>query len=554
MAKRGQAKSRAQTDEDFGLDEVDSFHAEREKILLNEAGPSRQRDEDEDSDEEVLGVSDASDSEEDDEAEFFGKKDEEDVEDEEDEGAWGSTKGAYYGADDLDDEESAKLIEEEALRQQKRHLEELNMDDFVDEEVEEEWKKSAKKHDFGSTDASSNKTLQTFQSISQLDPKAKRKYISTSHPEFIPLSKELSKLKPTLDDLKERKDENEVLNVKFTALSAYLGAISSYFAVFLALLKEEEPFTMKEHPVMECILSSKEVWRQASELYEDDVSLSDDEKYNTKALDNSENNSSEDVSDNDEDVFDSASESMGEAEQDEEESEVEIDISKPRNFKKVKSQAQEDFAEGEIADVDAEEKKTRKRTLRFYTSKIDQQAKKNDERYTGDLDIPYKERLFERQQRLIEEARKRGQHDDNGEDLDAENDYDSQDEKDAREVNADNDSYYNTIKSSKIKEKSQRIDAHNQAVRAAKEGKLAELQENLGEDGKRALNYQILKNKGLTPHRNKDNRNSRVKKRKKYEKAQKKLKSTRAVYSQPSGPYEGEKTGIKKNLTRSTKF
>ena len=40
---------------------------------------------------------------------------------------------------------------------------------------------------------------------------------------------------------------------------------------------------------------------------------------------------------------------------------------------------------------------------------------------------------------------------------------------------------------------------------------MAELQEAVGQDGKRAINYQILKNKGLTPHRKKEYRNSRVK-------------------------------------------
>lgn len=550
--KRGQQSSKRQQEDDFGLDEVDAFHAAREKVLLDEAGPVRHRDVDEESDEEVMGVSEDESSEEsadDDDAEFFGKKNEDEEVDED--GAWGSTKGAYYGADDLEDEETAKQIEEEALRQQKRHLEELNMDDYVDEELEEEWKKSAKKHDFGS--AGADKKPETFQNILQLDSKSKLKYLSTSHPEYIPLSKELTKLKPLLDDLKDRKDQSEVLSVKFTALSAYLGAISSYFALFISLLKEDETFSMKEHPVMEAILSSKEVWRQASELEEIEDTVSDEEadQLDSREVLEQSDESVEDASDND--VFNSASESIDGWDEEDEVSDIEIDLSGKRIFHKVKPQVDEDFAEGEIDDVDAEEKKSRKRTLRFYTSKIDQQAKKKDERYTGDLDIPYKERLFERQQRLIEEARKRGQHDDNGADLD--DDYNSDDEQDARYVkDAFDDSYYNTIKSSKADEKLQRKEVHEQAVKAAKEGKLAELQEHLGDDGKRAVNYQILKNKGLTPHRNKDNRNSRVKKRKKYEKAKKKLSSTRAVFSQPSGAYEGEKTGIKKNLSKSVKF
>ena len=173
----------------------------------------------------------------------------------------------------------------------------------------------------------------------------------------------------------------------------------------------------------------------------------------------------------------------------------------------------------------------------------------------GDDDIPYKERLFERQQRLLEEARKRGLHDKNGADLD-DNDYNSQDEKTAENINNEGTiNYYKQIQKERAQRKDDRHNAHKTAVIAAREGKLAEAIEAVGDNGKRAINFQILKNKGLTPKRKKDNRNARVKKRKKYEQAKKKLKSVRAVYSGgQSGAYEGEKTGIKKNLIRSVKF
>ena len=76
------------------------------------------------------------------------------------------------------------------------------------------------------------------------------------------------------------------------------------------------------------------------------------------------------------------------------------------------------------------------------------------------------------------------------------------------------------------------------------------------DDAKRMASWRILTNKGLTPHRKKENRNPRVKKRKKYEKAIKKLSSFRAVAVDKStaGPYAGERTGIRRNLTRSVKF
>lgn len=75
-------------------------------------------------------------------------------------------------------------------------------------------------------------------------------------------------------------------------------------------------------------------------------------------------------------------------------------------------------------------------------------------------------------------------------------------------------------------------------------------------DSKRGANWQILANKGLTPHRPKIDRNPRVKRRVKYEKAVKKLKDFRrvAVDKKSLGQYVGETSGIKTRLARSVKL
>ena len=73
-------------------------------------------------------------------------------------------------------------------------------------------------------------------------------------------------------------------------------------------------------------------------------------------------------------------------------------------------------------------------------------------------------------------------------------------------------------------------------------------------DDKRSINYEILKNKGLTPARKKEVRNPRVKHRKKYEKSLVRLKSFKHVVKDTQSAYKGEQTGIKKNLARSVKF
>lgn len=116
--------------------------------------------------------------------------------------------------------------------------------------------------------------------------------------------------------------------------------------------------------------------------------------------------------------------------------------------------------------------------------------------------------------------------------------------------------FFNSTQNEKEERKNSRKQAHEDALIAARDGKLLELQaeESVGENGKRAIGYQIMKNKGLTAKRKKENRNARVKKRKKYDDAKKKLKSVRAVYTGQQGPYSGELTGISKKISRSVKL
>lgn len=80
--------------------------------------------------------------------------------------------------------------------------------------------------------------------------------------------------------------------------------------------------------------------------------------------------------------------------------------------------------------------------------------------------------------------------------------------------------------------------------------------EELVEDGeRRPASYEIIKNKGLTPHRAKANRNPRVKKREMYDKKVKARKGqVQDVKVGMAGSYAGESTGIKANLSKSRKI
>ncbi|XP_065186647.1 something about silencing protein 10-like [Sycon ciliatum] len=71
---------------------------------------------------------------------------------------------------------------------------------------------------------------------------------------------------------------------------------------------------------------------------------------------------------------------------------------------------------------------------------------------------------------------------------------------------------------------------------------------------KRAITYEMAKNKGLTPHRKKEVRNPRVKMRKKFHKASIRRKGQVRPVKQQQGAYGGELTGIRRDVTKSVKF
>jgi U3 small nucleolar RNA-associated protein 3 len=74
-------------------------------------------------------------------------------------------------------------------------------------------------------------------------------------------------------------------------------------------------------------------------------------------------------------------------------------------------------------------------------------------------------------------------------------------------------------------------------------------------DGERAISRAILKNRGLSAHKAKINRNPRVKKREQYRKALIRRKgAVREVRQDEGHKYGGESTGIKSGISRSRKL
>ncbi|KAG0275073.1 hypothetical protein BGZ95_009207 [Linnemannia exigua] len=238
---------------------------------------------------------------------------------------------------------------------------------------------------------------------------------------------------------------------------------------------------------------------------------------------------------------------------------------------KKRARLESDYGDlDELLDVDLEDKAQKKRSLRDYVAKIDQSANKRSKilRGSGDTDIPYREKFKERQEQLKRQAVKSAPAPENAEldDLD----WSAKDLADARRVGGgDDDDIFSGDEGARGRggKGSDAEDFYQEVLdaKAAKKAARKALNENLEQstsfedtsmdpNDKRSISWQILKNKGLTPHRKKEQRNPRVKHRNKYETAKKKIKSVKRVFTRLEGSYGGEKTGIKTGLARSVKF
>jgi U3 small nucleolar RNA-associated protein 3 len=119
--------------------------------------------------------------------------------------------------------------------------------------------------------------------------------------------------------------------------------------------------------------------------------------------------------------------------------------------------------------------------------------------------------------------------------------------------------YYRQVERAQERKRQDREAAASERRQAAVAAGAADGADDDGDDddgagGKRGATTAMLKNKGLTARRKKEQRNPRVRRRMQYEKAQKKLASTGvrvAVTGGARAVYGGESTGIKRNLARS---
>ncbi|KAL2145131.1 hypothetical protein VTI28DRAFT_7881 [Corynascus sepedonium] len=516
-------------------------------------------------------------------------------EEEGDEGWWGSSKKEYYNADNIETEADALEEEAEARRLQAKKLAKMQEADFAFDESE--W--LAPKEQAKDEDEIVTEVLKEVEVTEDMGPEERYKLLQARYPEFDYLVDEFRELQPLLLTLQkdaEGKPAKSLEVIRSWLGGCYVAALASYFAILTSPSRDGDgsaatlnPSELRDHEVMETLVQCRDAWLKVKDLKparpvappstgmlsppeeEDLEMLHEDDtlapKWRTEKLSKAE------VRANKKKAAEAARKAQAV-----EQSLADLSTLLKTTKKASKAAAatapvvsadaandnddnRSDFGEEEALDArTAADKARRKKSLKFYTSQIVQKANKRagaGRDAGGDMDIPYRERFKDRQARLNAEAERRGKKgskfgaDLGGDDSGGEDD----DAAVARQVRGEEDEYYDMVAHGARKKREDKA-ARYEALAKARRGERVVEAEEVGPDGKRQITYQIQKNKGLTPHRKKEVRNPRVKKRMKFEEKQKKLRSVKAVYKGGEGPggYQGELSGIKTGLVKSVKL
>ena len=358
--------------------------------------------------------------------------------------------------------------------------------------------------------------------------------------------------------------------IKHTALSAYLAALSVCFALFTSHQDKNgrpaamPPTELREHPVMDILVKCRDLWQKVKDLTIPDPDAiaeieaqeaNGDEPEAVVFNDKEPENENLRIQSKKKEPRKSKAQKTAEAAQakasarraedllrtEEDLASLSTLITKSQSSKKITAAKHKPTDNDSSSDIgeqtsliphEAAEKAKRKKSLRFYTSQIAQKANRRGAAGRdagGDDDIPYRERRKDKEARLNAEAEKRGlkstdvksksKSGGKGDD-DLGGPSDEEDRAVAREMHdaergSGSEDYYHLIASKAAEKKASKAALAAAHVQAAKEGGVVRIVPDETAEGKRGISYQIEKNKGITPTRNKLNKNPRVKKRKK---------------------------------------
>ncbi|KAM7196022.1 Sas10 C-terminal domain containing protein [Naviculisporaceae sp. PSN 640] len=594
-------------------DDQDEYWAKKDRIDFDESDDEprskrlrRQEKEDaflEASDEEVLADDDSEEDESEEEeaptkkqkgkfskgkkVEFSEDEDEEggDEEGQGDEGWWGSSKKDYYDADQIENEADALEEEAEAKRLQAKKLAKMQEDDFAFDEAD--WLNPKEKKTQEEQDVITE-VLKEAEVTEDMGPEERYRMLQARYPEFdylIDEFRELQPLLPTYQKEAEGKATKSLEVVRFWVLGCYIASLASYFAILTSPARDGDgtsktisPAELRDHEVMEMLMSCREKWLKVKNLKslkpsssdlgmlsppedEEDVEMSDAPtapvRKRGKKLSKTERRAKEEREAAKLAKAEAAAKSLADLSSLLKSSKKVAKADKVSAREADDEDAKSDFGEEDALDSrTANEKAQRKKSLKFYTSQIVQKASRRADAGRdagGDADIPYRERFRDRQMRLNAEAERRGKKAQPGTELGGD-DSDAEAEV-AKQVRGEEDEYYDMVAHQAAKKKADKEERFK-AIAAARKGERVVEEQTLGPDGKRQISYQIQKNKGLTPHRKKEVRNPRVKKKMQYEAKQKKLRSVKAVYKggEGKGGYQGELSGINTRVVKSVKL
>ncbi|RUS24906.1 Sas10 C-terminal domain-containing protein [Jimgerdemannia flammicorona] len=603
--------------EDVEHDDEDEFHEARGKILLSYDNSNNAHDSDDDllSEEEVFGLDGTAASDEDEDEDDQGALGDDDGDDDADRPdaddlatqSWGRTKKSYYDADQFSDLDEAREEEAEAIRLQKKRVQGMAEEDYLEDVAA--WKGGVS---LEKDDASDRKLIDTVnqdlegisfvndlqteriakRSAAELPPAEVLKILQNESPELIELLGEFKnslrvvteEVEPVLERAKQldvtQAPELDFLNLKHQLLLNYLTNISFYL-----VLKSSNSPHLRDHPVIAALVELRTALEKVERVEKKGGMRARVKKF-ASLLEEGKGKSKEKVVNGKrpekgkvvlhgktkaekrkKGVVGKAMKRRAVPEDDSEDEAWDDEMEEEENFvtpleqefkslKKVANAAKkrkrdDDFGESEVLElVDAEDKVAKKKSLRDYMSKIDQTVAKRQAKYQGDVDIPYKNRAHRDQKKGVAQPL------DGAADLD-DADWDESDLRAATDGRTqrrmpdgdldDPEAFYEAIKSSKAAHKQRKLDEYH----ASKPGLVTD---DADDGDKRGVTWQILKNKGLTPHRKKEQRNARVKHRNKYEKKMKKLGSVKRIVKPLTGAYGGEGTGIKIGLSRSVKL
>lgn len=570
-------------------DSEDEYFINRDTLMLDDEPTSkRRRQDDEDmefSDEEVF----AQDSDESDEVEpRSGKAAKDAASEDEEEGAdegegdsgwWGSSRKEYYNADNIETEADALEEEVEAKRLQQKKLSKMAEEDFIFDG--DEWLAPEADEDDG--DDTVTEVLKDVTITDDMGPDERYTLLQTRYPEFDHLVNEFQQLQPELEILQEKSQSGTKLDtIKYWVLGCYVASLASYFAILTSPARDAEkaektldPLELRDHEVMETLVSCRDAWQRIKDAKSlgslDDLAPVDQmDSLLQQSIDGA--NTTSDKKKRKELKKAEKAAAAKKARKLEKAKAIEHTVADlydlPLGGTKTKKQAKaavaqdvddnSDFGEETALDArTAADKAARKKSLKFYTSQIAQKANKRagaGRDAGGDMDIPHRERLRDRQQRLMAEAENRGKRGSkHGADLG--DDSDDDDKAASKALRGDEDEYYDMV-AHRSKNKKEDKAARYAAYAAASKADRVVPTEEIGPDGKRKITYAIDKNKGLTPKRSKSVRNPRVKKREQYLAKQKKLNSMKPSWKggEPKGGYQGELTGINTGVVKSIKL